>query len=163
MLPCSMGSAGNLGAQLQHNHSSTGDGRHCKSHAYAKTTCSANQHWTCPDNLIRQTLLTSFTSCGRWVNCWVAQAEDARLLGEFGVMKKMYNQLQHLNRCCKACTLSKGWCMTVHNDAMSLVMCSQAAYLVCVCTNTCYQHLVPCLVPLYAPSDRHICWTKGSL
>ena len=26
------------------------------------------------------------------------QAEDARLLGEFGVMKKMYTQLQHLNR-----------------------------------------------------------------
>ena len=26
------------------------------------------------------------------------QAEDARLLGEFGIMKKMYTQLQHLNR-----------------------------------------------------------------
>ena len=26
------------------------------------------------------------------------QAEDARLLGEFGVMRKMYTQLQHLNR-----------------------------------------------------------------
>lgn len=26
------------------------------------------------------------------------QAEDARLLGEFGAMKKIYTQLQHLNR-----------------------------------------------------------------
>ncbi|KAL0033983.1 hypothetical protein WJX79_001201 [Trebouxia sp. C0005] len=32
------------------------------------------------------------------VKVLVVKAEDARLLGEFGVMKKMYNQLQHLNR-----------------------------------------------------------------
>ncbi|KAL3143199.1 Bardet-Biedl syndrome 2 protein [Trebouxia sp. C0009 RCD-2024] len=49
-------------------------------------------------NTNRMKMMAEAADSSMAIKILVVKAEDARLLGEFGVMKKMYTQLQHLNR-----------------------------------------------------------------